>query len=82
MGSAELFTSSATSAATFLIEKAAAFQRCFLSKYSAAAATPNKLLPRLFLIHIFTRYRLESLLSVVRSSPRYFRLVEHTRLPL
>ena len=32
----------------FLTEKAAALQRCFLSKFSAAVATPNKLLPRLF----------------------------------
>ena len=28
-------------AAVFLIEKTAALQRCFLSNYSAAAATPN-----------------------------------------
>ena len=66
MGTAALFTSGATSAATFsvavasakssgsvsaavfLTEKAAALQRCFLSKNSAAAATPNKLLPRIF----------------------------------
>ena len=32
----------------FLAEKAAALQRCLLSKFSAAAATANKLLPRLF----------------------------------
>ena len=32
----------------FLTEKAAALQRCFLSKFSTAAATPNKLFPRLF----------------------------------
>ena len=40
-----LFSSPATSgsAAVFLTEKAAALQRCFLSKCSAA--TPNKLLP-------------------------------------
>ena len=43
-----LFLSPATSgsAAVFLAEKAAALQRCFLSKFSAATA--NKLLPRLF----------------------------------
>ena len=32
----------------FLTEKAEALQRCFLCKNSAAAATSNKLLPRLF----------------------------------
>ena len=32
----------------FLAEKAAALQRSILSKYSAAAATANKLLSRLF----------------------------------
>ena len=71
MGTAVLYTSGATSAATFLVavaaapllffvtsdkrqrrcflaEKAAALQRPILSKYSAAAATANKFLPRLF----------------------------------
>ena len=55
------------------------------SKYSAAAATAIKLFPRLFSIHIITGYRLESLLSLFFTLlllPRYFSLVEQTRLPL
>ena len=73
MGTAALFTSGATSAATFsvavaaapllfsspaksgsaavfLVKRAAALQRCFSSKFLAAGATANKLLPRLFSI--------------------------------
>ena len=45
-----LFSLPATSssAAVFLAKNAAALQRFILSKYFAAAATVNKLLPRLF----------------------------------
>ena len=63
----------------------AAPQRSILSKYSAAAATANKLLSRLFSIHIFTRYRLESFLSAFFTLlflPRYFSLVEQKMLLL
>ena len=44
------FDSGISSAAAFFRHqrKAAALQRCFLRKFSAAAATANKLLPRLF----------------------------------
>ena len=54
----------------------------FFSKFSAAAA--NKLLPRLFSILIFTRYRLESLqfFFTLLSLLHYFSLVEQTMLPL
>ena len=38
------------SAAVFSVKKAAALQRCFLSKFSVAAATANKLVPRLISI--------------------------------
>ena len=34
----------------FFRQKSGSAQRCFLSKFSAAAATANKLLPRLFSI--------------------------------
>ena len=45
-----IVTSASGSAAVFSVKKAAALQRCFLRKFSGAAATANKLLPRLFLI--------------------------------
>ena len=62
----------------FLAEKAAALQRCFLSKFSAAAATANKLPPRLS-IHIFTRYSLESLLSACFHSALVTSLFQFSR---
>ena len=84
---AVFFSSSATSgsAAVFLTEKAAALQRCFLSKCSAAAATPNKLLPRLFWFtfsHVIAWNLYSPFVFTLLLLPRYFSLVEHTRLPL
>ena len=61
----------------FLVKKTAALQRCFLRKFSAAAATANKLLPRLFSIYIFTRYRSEFLqifFFALLVLPHYFRI--------
>ena len=64
----------------FLAEKAAALQRCFLSKFSAATA--NKLLPRLFQF-TFSHLTIWSLYSPLVFTllllPPYFSLVEHTR---
>ena len=103
MGTAVLFTSGATSAATFSVAAASLIffvtsekrqRRCFfqlkkwqrfsavfLSKFSAAAATVNKLLPRLFSIYIFTRYRLEStIFFTLLLLPHYFSLVEQCYL--
>ena len=69
----------------FLAEKAAALQHFFLSKYSAAAATANQLLPTLFRLtfsHV-TVWSLYSQLVFTRPLlPHYSSLVEHTRLPL
>ena len=57
MGTAAVFTNGryqrrsffgSGSAAVFLAEKVAPLQHCFLSKFFAAAATANELLPRLF----------------------------------
>ena len=92
-----LFSSPATSgsAAVFLVEKAAALQRCFLSKFSAATATANKLLPRLFQF-TFSHVTVWSLYSPLMAYlklevghaplvftllllPRYFSLIEHIR---
>ena len=81
---AAFFLSPATSgsAAVFLAEKAAAPQRCFLSKFSPAAATANKLLPKLFqftfsLVTVWSLY--SPLVFTLLLLPRYFSLVEHTR---
>ena len=63
----------------FLAEKAAAIQRCFLRKFSAATA--NKLLPRLFQFH-FYMLRLKSLLSACFHSAlvtSLFQVNRHTR---
>ena len=103
MGTGALFTSGATSGATFSIavasllfslpatsgsaaavlgERAAALQRCFLSKFSAAATTANKLLPRLFQFtfsHVTVWSLYSPLVFTVLLLPRYFSLVEHTR---
>ena len=69
----------------FLAEKAAALQCPILSKYSAAAATADKLLPRLFRF-TFSHVTLWSLYSLLVFTllllPRYFSVVEHTRLRL
>ena len=43
-------TSEKRSATIFSVKKAAALQRCFLSKFFATAATTNKPHPRLFSI--------------------------------
>ena len=69
----------------FLAEKAAALQRPILSKYSAAAATANKLLPKLFRftfshVTVWSPYSL--LVFTLLLLPRYFSLVEHTSLRL
>ena len=83
-----IFSSPATSgsAAVFLAEKAAALRRCFLRKFFPAAATANKLLPRLFRF-TFSHVTVWSLysprvFSLLLSLPRYVSLLEHTRLPL
>ena len=65
----------------FLTEEAAALQRCFLSEYSAAAATPNKLLPRLFwfTFSLNTAWSLYSpFVFTLLLLLRYFSFVEHT----
>ena len=66
----------------FLGEKAAALQRCFLSKFSVAAATANKLLPRLFQFtfsHVTVWSIYSPLVFTLLLLPRYFSLLEHTR---
>ena len=106
MGTATLFTSGATSAATFsvevaaapqlfsspaksdsavvfLAEKVAALQRPIFSKYSAA--TGKKLLPRLFRFtfsHVTVWSLYSPLFFTLLLLPRYFSLVERTKLPL
>ena len=96
MGTAALFTSGATLSVApllffvtsdkrqrrwfFLVEKAAALQRCFLSKF--AAATANKLLPRLFQFtfsHVTVWSLYSPLVFTLFLLPRYFSLIEHTR---
>ena len=61
---------------------ASALQRCFLRKFSAAAATANKLLPRLFQF-TFSRVTAWSLYSplvfFLLLLPHYFSLVEYAR---
>ena len=63
-----------------LAKKAAALQRCFLSKFSAATA--NKLRPRLFQF-TFSHGTVWSLYSLLVFTllllRRYFSLIEHTR---
>ena len=80
------FFGSGSAAAFFRHQRqAAALQRPILSKYSAAAATANKLLLKLFQFtfsHV-TVWSLYSPLVFTRLlRPRYFSLVEHTRLPM
>ena len=69
----------------FLAGKAAALQHHILSKYSAAVATANKFLPRLFRF-AFLRVTVWNLYSPLVFTllllPHYFSFVEHTRLPL
>ena len=88
MGTAAPFTNGATSAATFSV--AAAPLLFFVTsdkskKYSAAAANPNELLPKLFSFtfpHVTALSLYSPFVFTLLLLPRYFSLVEHTRLPL
>ena len=66
----------------FFSQKSGSASALFLSKFSAAAATANKLLPRLFQF-TFSHASVWSLHSPLVFTllllPRYFSLVEHTR---
>ena len=81
-----LVTAKSGSAAVFSVKKAAALQSFFLSKFSAAAATADKLLPRLFRFK-FLRVTVRSLYCffvffALLLLPHYFSLVEQTMLSL